>query len=244
VAMTKDEADALRQNPQQLADLLSAKNVARFEELRQWLDKAGQDWTARYAATRNGWRPLGGAEPVGRLLKEIVERLNGSRAGVGAQRKIKLQYYPIDPILTPDPLLRSVYMSMVRSGCVAIVDELSLFHPGLRPQAQKLLNQPQVSVMTVAPLASQRAFEDLLVSEARRHLGDPFDRFDLDLDPQCEFGVEEERHLLRWLHRSLPETMRQVGKPGPDRQRLEVFKKLVGQRQGFDDVLFPGAGGR
>jgi hypothetical protein len=244
VAMTKAEADALMQNPQQAGDLLSAKNVARFEELRQCLEKSGQDWTDRYASRRHEWRPLGGTDSVATLLKEIVKRLNGSRSGVGAQRKIKLQYYPIDPILSADPLLRSVYMSMVRTGCVAIVDELSLFHPALRPQAQKLLNQPQVSVMTVAPLASQRAFEDLLVSEARRQLGAPFDRFDLDLDPQCEFGVEEERHLLRWLHRSLPETMRQVGKPGPDRQRLEVFKKQVGQRQGFDDVLFPGAGGQ
>ena len=239
-AMTRNEAIALQQNPKQVGDLLTANNLARFEELRLSLESAWTKWPERYAESRADWKPFGRATSLREMIDTVVARLNSTRAGVGAQRKIKVQYYPIDPVVTRDPLLRNVYGNMARSGCVAIVDELSLFHPAIRPQIQALLNQSQVSVMTVAPVAAANTFEDLLEAEARRQLVEPFNRWQMDFDPQCEFGVEEEHHLRRWLHRSLPETMRQVRQPGPDQERLAGFRKQLGvQRQGYDEALFP-----
>jgi hypothetical protein len=133
---------------------------------------------------------------------------------------------------------------MARAGCVAIVDELSLLNPAVRPQIQSLLNQPQVSVITLSPVSAANAFDELLEAEARRQLGDPFNRWELDFDPQCEFGVDEEHHLRRWLHRSLPETMRQSEKGVPDRSRLDRLRSKVGEPQGIGTVLFPHRGDR
>lgn len=224
--------------------MLSATSFERFNELRASMELTSAAWPSRYGTTRLAWRPLGSAESIREVLEAMVDRLNGVVSGTGTDRKLKLQHYPIDPIIARSPLLRPIYASMVRAGCIAVVDELSLFHPALRREAQMFLNNPQVSVITVAPVAAVRSnVEELLESEARRQLGEPYNRYELDFDPRCEFGVEEERHLKRWLHRSLPDTMRQLRQPGPDRQRLAAFRsQLAAPRQGYDGVLFPGGG--
>jgi hypothetical protein len=244
VAMTGDEASHLQQHPDEVGAMLSAASFERFKQLRDALEQASAGWPSRYGASRLAWKALGSAASIREVLDGIVARLNSAVSGTGTDRKLKLQYYPIDPVLARDPLLRPIYAAMARAGCVALVDELSLFHPALRREAQGFLNQPQVSVLTVAPVAAVRSgIEELLEAEARRQLGEPYNRYDLDFDPRCEFGVEEERHLKRWLHRSLPDTMRQLRQPGPDRQRLAAFRTELGApRQGYDGVLFPGGG--
>lgn len=244
VAMTGDEAAHLQQHPDEVGAVLSAASYERFKQLRDSLEQASTAWPTRYGASRLSWKALGSAASIREVLDGIVTRLNSAASGTGTDRKLKLQYYPVDPVITRDPMLRPIYAAMARAGCVALVDELSLFHPGLRREAQGFLNQPQVSVLTVAPVAAVRSgIEELLEAEARRQLGEPYNRYDLDFDPRCEFGVEEERHLKRWLHRSLPETMRQLRQPGPDRQRLAAFRTELGApRQGYDGVLFPGGG--
>lgn len=242
VAMTKAEAGALQDDPDSVGALLSAHNLKRFGELRAALDAGPEPWPRRYGGSRQEWRPFATAESIRALLQAVVDRLNASRSG--GRRTIKLQYFPIDPVVARDPLLRPVYAGMARAGCVAIVDELSLFHPAIRPQVQSLLNQPQVSVITVSPVAAANTFDELLVSEARRQLGDPFNRWELDFDPQCEFGVAAEHHLRRWLHRSLPETMRQSERGVPDRAKLDRIRTKVGDPQGMSGVLFPQRGDR
>jgi Domain of unknown function (DUF4062) len=244
VAMTRQEAQALQDDPDRVGALLSAQNLKRFGELRTALDAGPEPWPRRYGNTRAEWRPFKATDSIRALLETVVARLNDSRTGGGPQRKIKLQYYPIDPVITRDPVLRLVYVAMARAGCVAIVDELSLFNPEVRPQVQTLLNQPQVSVITVSPVSAANTFDELLESEARRQLGDPFNRWELDFDPQCEFGVAAEHHLRRWLHRSLPETMRQTEKGVPDRAKLDRIRSRVGDPQGMSGVLFPYRGDR
>jgi hypothetical protein len=244
VAMTRSEAEALHDDTDRVGQMLSAQNLNRFRELRSALDVGTEPWTMRYGDTRQDWRPFKAAQTIREMLQAVVDRLNGARAGGGVQRRIKLQYYPIDPVVTRDPILRPAYVAMARAGCVAIVDELSLFNPEVRPQIQTLLNQPQVSVITISPVAAANTFDELLESEARRQLGDPFNRYELDFDPQCEFGVDAEHHLRRWLHRSLPETMRQIEKGVPDPSRLERLRSRIGDAQGMSGLLFPQRGDR
>jgi hypothetical protein len=244
VAMTNGEAVHLRDFPDEVGAVLAPASFERFKELRATLEKTAAAWPSRYGRNRLAWQPLGSAASIHEVLDTIVGRLNSAASGTGTDRKLKLQYYPIDPVLSRDTLLRPIYMTMARAGCVAIVDELSLFHPAIRQEAQSFLNRQQVSVITVAPTPAVRSnIEELLEGEARRQLGEPYNRYDLDFDPGCEFGVEEERHLKRWLHRSLPDAIRQLRQPGPDRQRLAAFRTQLGaSRQGYDGVLFPGGG--
>ena len=244
VAMTNSEALHLRDHPDEVGALLSPTSFERFKELRASLENASSTWASRYGQNRLAWQALGSSASIREVLDSVVTRLNSAASGTGADRKLKLQYYPIDPVLVRDPLLAPIHLAMARAGCVAVVDELSLFHPTVRREAQSFLNRPQVSVITVAPTAAVRGnIEELLEGEARRQLGEPYNRYDLDFDPGCEFGVGEERHLKRWLHRSLPDAIRQLRQPGPDRQRLAAFRTQLGApRQGYDGVLFPNGG--
>lgn len=244
VAMTQAEARHLAEHPDQVGEVLSATSFERFKQLRASLDAASADWSSRYGVSRQEWKALDSTASIREVLEGIVTRLNSVASGTGTDRKLRLQYYPIDPVIARDPLLRPTYAGMAHAGCVAVVDELSLFHPALRRESQTFLNQPQVSVITVAPVAPVRSgVEELLEAEARRQLGELYNRYELDFDPHCEFGVEEERQLKRWLHRNLPDTMRQLRQPGPDRQRLAAFREQLGApRQGYDGVLFPGGG--
>jgi hypothetical protein len=244
VAMTESEARHLADHPDEVGEVLSATSFERFKQLRASLEAASADWLARYGNSRQDWKALGSTAPIREVLESIVTRLNSVASGTGTDRKLRLQYYPVDAVILRDPLLRPTYAAMARAGCVAVVDELSLFHPALRRESQNFLNQPQVSVITVAPVSPVRGgVEQLLEAEARRQLGELYNRYELDFDPRCEFGVEEERQLKRWLHRNLPDTMRQLRQPGPDRQRLAAFREQLGApRQGYDGVLFPGGG--
>ena len=135
---------------------------------------------------------------------------------------------------------------MAQSGCVAMVDELSLFHPRLGRGAQTFLNQPQVSVVTVAPSSqAQSAIEELLDTETRRQLASAYSRFESEFDPRIELRVVEERRLRRWLHASLPETLRQLREPPPDRSRLAGFRnEVAADRRGIAGAIFREAGRR
>lgn len=246
VAMTRTDAGQIDRDPKALEDTLPRASFERFLELRNSLTTPAASWTERYGPSRLDWRPLGGASTIGAILRDIVNRLNEGEDRPAGDRRIKLQYYPIDPIVKRDELLRPMYRMLAQSGCVAIVDELTLFDSKVRSQMEAFVNSPQVSVITVAPMSPARgAMEEFLEQEARRRLTAPYNRFELDFDPRCEFGIEEERRLKRWLHSSLPDAVTRLREPSRDPQRLATFKAQVrAERQGFDDVLFPQGGKR
>jgi hypothetical protein len=242
VAMTAEEARELEAHPERVTDNLPGKYLSQFNDLRQSLMAVPASWRDRHGGSRADWRPLGGAKSARAMLNEIVDRLNsGGGSGLG-DRKIRLQYYPVDPLLAPpDAALRPVYAALERIGCVALVDELSLFHWSLRDPVRAFLSERQVSVITVAPTASTRSnIEDLLEAEARRQLASPYKRYTEDFDPQYEFGVAEERQLQRYLHRSLPDTMQRIREPGIDPDKRSAFRAEVKAPKGnIGDVLFP-----
>jgi hypothetical protein len=230
VAMKEDEATALALNPTRVTENLLAKYTGQFNALWHSLQLTSAEWPKkRHGASRADWRPLGGEPTAGELLAQSVDRLNSGGSGPLGDWKIRLQYYPIDPLLDPqDDLLRPVYAALERMGCVAIVDELSLFHWSLRHPALAFLGEQQVSVITVAPTGPTRGqIEELLEVEARKRLASPYRRYVDDFDPQYEFGVEEERQLRRYLHRSLPDTMQRIREPGIDPDKRSAFRAEV-----------------
>ena len=87
---------------------------------------------------------------------------------------------------------------------------------------------------------------ELLESEARKTLlSASYERFDMDYDPRCEFGIEEALRLRRWLHVSLPDALQQLREPPPDRSRQERFRRELGiDTRNYDEVLFPQGRGR
>ena len=88
------------------------------------------------------------------------------------------------------------------------------------------------------------AVNQLLESETRQQLAGAFERFEMEFDPACEFGVGEERRLKRWLHASMPEALDNLRAPPPDRRKLENFRELIGidRKRGIDGAIYVGGG--
>jgi hypothetical protein len=227
VAMKADEAAAVANDPTLVTRNLSSESARQFDALWQSLQQASAGWPTRHGATRAEWRPLGGPLTAGELLAQSVDRLNSGTAGPLRNRKIRLQYYPIDPLLDPqDRLLRRVYEELERTGCVAIV-------------ARAFLGERQVSVITVAPTVPARGqIEEMLDVEARKALASPYRRYDKDYDPHYEFGVEEELQLRRYLHRSLPDTVQRITEPGIDPDKRRDLHAELGESSNFGGLLF------
>ena len=246
IAMTDGEAAALAGSLDEAADNLPRKYAEQFASLWRTVESTPDGWRDRYKASRTAWRPLGGQASIAELLNDIIARLNAGLSGPRDDCRIRLQYYPFEPdIKTTDPDLRAVYAAVERTGCVALVDELSMFHPPLRRPALAVLGERQVSVITVAPSTPvQSKIEELLECEARKALTLPYTRFAEECDPQCELGVEGERQLRRALRRSLPDTVQRIRQPAIDTDKRSSFRAEVGAPRRMADVIFPRRPGR
>jgi len=241
ISMTRDEAVALLEHSDALQGELGLDRYQQFMELKAALDRAGGP-DARYGAGRRQWKPFGGAT-VRDIGADIAKRLNGRRVAGGAlRRQIKLQYYPFDAWLDrAHPELRPIYQQIALTGCVALVDELSLFHDAIAEACASFVAMGQVAIVTVSPLdESGSPVNQLLETRTRKQLAGAFDRFELDLDPACEFGVGEERRLRRWLHASLPGTLDSLTRPRADPSKLERFENIVGpdRRRGVGSLIY------
>lgn len=241
IAMTLDEANALLEHSDALAGELGPERYQQFVELKGALERAGGP-AVRYGKGRREWKPFGGAT-VRDIGVEIAKRLNGRRLMGSAQRRqIKLQYYPFDAWLDPaHSELRPIYQQIALTGCVALVDELSLFHGAIADACGSFVGMGQVAIVTVSPLdESGSPMYQLLETRARKQLVSAFSRFERDLDPACELGVGEERRLKRWLHASLPGTLDNLARPRADPSKLEEFESAVGpeRRRGVGGLLY------
>ncbi len=241
IAMTRDEAVALLEHSDALQGELGPDRYKQFMELKAALERAGGP-DARYGAGRRQWKPFGGTT-VRDIGADIAKRLNGRRvAGSAQRRQIKLQYYPFDAWLDrAHPELRPIYQQIALTGCVALVDELSLFHSAIAEACASFVAMGQVAIVTVSPLDdSGSPVNQLLETRTRKQLSGAFDRFELDLDPACEFGVGEERRLRRWLHASLPGTLDILTRPRADPSKLERFENIVGpdRRRGVSSLIY------
>jgi len=224
-AMTEGEAKALCDDPNLILDELGGKAVQKFDQIRAALP---QPLSTRYGATRDQWRSPGSRTTMAAVTRDALERLARVRNSKLRGRAVKLQHYPLDPLVRKVDELREVYRQMSDQGCIMLVDELSLFHPHVRSAVK---NSPMVSarntaILTVSPFDSDvPVAQHILREELKSELAGIFDRFALDYDPQCELGVNDDCRLRRWLHQSLPETLQTLRTPRVEPAQVAIFAK-------------------
>jgi hypothetical protein len=248
IAMNSEEAQELDQPEDRLRATLG-KDFEEFDRLKKTLAAHGSDpFVQRYGLTREEWKPfIGSPCTVRRALDEIAHHLNDrGRARLrGGPARIKLQYYPFDPVVRAEKELSAVYMDVARTGCVVLVDEFSTFHPLVTKAffGSPLSVSRQVALVTISPFEPPGSVRHpTLEAELKRRLADVVDQLalELDYDPQFEFGVSNERRLKRWLHSSLPQALQNLREPRPDPERVKRFQQDQGGGQGpsVADVLF------
>lgn len=202
------------------------------------LAAAGVAWRERYGGTREAWRPFGpDGTSVAALVQQAVDEVNEEPERL-RERRIKAQWYPFDVLLAQwrdqHTGLAEVYRDMARTGCVLVVDELSLLNADLVEafRSSPLVNNPQVAMVTISPDPRRSPLEQILEAETRRKLVGVLERYERDCDPRCELAVSDPRRLRRWFHTSLPETAASLRDPRPNADKLEAF---------FRTQLGPGA---
>jgi hypothetical protein len=165
---------------------------------------------------------------VAALSEETLQRLARVRNSKLRGRAVKLQLYPLDPLVKKVDQLREVYRQMADQGCIMLVVELSLFHPDVR---RAVTGSPMVSarntaIVTVSPFDNEvQPPQQIPREELKAELAGIFDRFATDFDPQCELGVSDECRLRRWLHQSLPETLQTLRTPRVEPAQIAIFAK-------------------
>jgi hypothetical protein len=224
-AMNEEEATKLCNDPNLILDEMGGNALKKFEELCAALP---QPLWVGYGPTREQWRSPGLQSTVAALSEQALERLARVGNSKLRGRAVKLQRYPLDPLVKKLDQLREVYRQMADQGCIMVVDELSLFHPDVR---RAVKNSPMVSsrntaILTVSPFDNEvRPPQQILRNELKAELAGIFDRFATDFDPQCELGVGDECRLRRWLHQSLPETLQALRTPRVEPAQVAIFAK-------------------
>jgi hypothetical protein len=213
----------------------------RFKDLLEGLRRTGDPIT-RYGPDRRDWKPFG-KRNADTIAGEIAAGLNDGSRALG-HRYVKLQYYDFGPWVAQDPALLPIYRELRVTGCVAVVDQVSLFHSGVCDAIATFLSRAGdlVAVVAVAPPPGLTEAEvELVERQARERLTGIFSRFDAELDPTCEFGIFEERRLRRWLHASVPAAVESLADLRPDESRKRSFRENEAptRRMGAERLLWP-----
>lgn len=228
------------------ADLFEGRDAgsteARFQALLPGL-KRGGDPVARYGPDRRDWMPFAG-QTAEAIAGDIASRMNDAGTNIG-HRCVKLQYYALGPWIRNEQPVREIYRALLVSGCVAVVDQVSLFHSAVCDAISAFLGtaSKQVAVVAVSPPESLTGEEVRLIErQARDRLAGVFMRFDAELEPTCEFGIGEERRLRRWLNASVPTALNNLADPRPDENRKRQFREVIAPgraRMGAEALLWP-----
>jgi hypothetical protein len=238
MAMTAQEAMELKADPSRIGGELGEELQKQFEQVVTELAKAHVPWETRYGATRDAWQPFGpvaDAHSMRAVVDEVVRSVNALAPAKLRQRSIRPQWYPFDPLVTPPgaaaPALLGAYEDVARTGCVLVVDELSLFEPRLLMAftGSPFFNSAAVAMVTVSPFDPQPGpIAQVLEQRTQKRLVAAFQRYATKLDPHCELAIADERRLKRWLHASVPETVTRLRELQPARDRMEEFYQSQG----------------
>jgi hypothetical protein len=147
VAMTSSEAEELfvKQDPGVQVGL---------GKLRATLERDGLQLAfARYRARCTDWKPFhGGTHTIRQIVTMVIESVNKS----GRQPRgtlLKPQYYPFDPHSEPSrSLLEGDLPRVAKTGCVVVLDEVSMFHGRIQSASGMALlsNNTHVSLVSIS----------------------------------------------------------------------------------------------
>jgi hypothetical protein len=230
-AMTRSEAEQLSAEPEIIGREIGTKAQDKFREILKALPK----YWERYGQTRDDWMSPGSAMTVAQISIEALQKLARTRNTKLRGRAVKLQRYPLDPMVDEVQEFRDVYRAMADHGCVVVVDELSLLHPRVRKAlgTSPMITARNAAILTISPFAQSVPNEHgLLREELKTQLAAVVDRFERDFDPQCEIGVSDEPRLRRWLHSALPETLQVLRIPRVDPAQVALFAQELSQKDG------------
>lgn len=243
LAMTRAEATHLVTEGVFSDPEIPSAACTRLRQFEVALEKQGiTDLPSHYGNHREDWRPYPcSQQAISDVIQNTIAHINQWRHSARPLSPIYPQFFSIDFFADDGATRRQTWHRLGQSGCVLIIDAVSLFHPALH---QTLLHSgassnDRVAIFVLSPVNSNALeVNQLIEQEIGSHLEVAFVRFDEHLDKLCEFGVGGLRALQRWISAIVPEVEEIARSQRPDPTRRSVIRETLGEPQGMDQVIF------
>ncbi len=236
VAMNQTEAEELWQGIQ-----LSPT----FGQLQQTLQADGYaDLVNRYGRDREAWQPFGSPHgSIQDVIESIIEFLNQDKFSSRRLPLLKAVFHSSSFFATPMVTRMNTWRELHRTGCVIVVDPISLFHPEMaRALLQSQLGaKSEVAMLVISPIDPDSSPANALIeAQLNQQFAIPYVRFDQELDHLCEFGIGNLRALRRRLVATLPETAALLGNQRANRSSRDMLRQHMGNPRHFEQLIFRG----
>lgn len=232
VAMTEQEADALDKETVFDDEEVAPAERERFRTFKQALQAHGiADLQKFYSEKRGGWKPYSHPHcSIEEIIIEISDVVNKSEKVGTNLPLLEPEFFSEDFFSKDDGPPTSLWTQLSRSGCVLVVDAVSIFHPLLR----KTLSDSEVSsnefvaMLMLSPVStSEIDVNKLIETIVGLQMKRAFSRFHEQWDRLCEIGIGDLRSLQRWLFAVLPEEAAIVRE-----QRRSLNRRVVREEMG------------
>lgn len=242
VAMTRKEAQQLKEEAEIFQQENSPKQAKRFQALKEEFGKGFPDtdaWLEHYGEKPEDWIPhICSAQPENRiaaLLEHVV---------ITHYENIPVTFWPDvedsdKGFFAEESQKQTAAWKKLPRGYVLVIDGVSLFHPNIRRTLQQVSHrEKRVALLLFSPLkAGQHPVEKLIEEELESELQWAFGSFAYSFDRLCEVGVNHERGFQRWLLASVPDLVKHI--QAQERHHENAFG---GRNRGTYDVFSFGGG--
>jgi hypothetical protein len=182
-----------------------------------------------YNATRDKWKPVGNERNISDAIDNIIRYI--------ATERLHFDERSIQPKLESEQFFGEnsstrleIWEQLGESGCILIVDAVSLFHPKLRLKLSNsgLCSKNSTAILIISPLDSynnsvNRCIEELINS----HMELAFSRFSKKWDKLCEIGVGNFIALQRWLYVAIPNEAKIMTDPEPNMKTKYSLRRAM-----------------
>lgn len=201
-----------------------------------------------YGSSPNDWKyPVSDSSSFTNIVWDTLIDLN-----------VKLQQSGKAPILTPRfysdeffakdfEAFTKTWTSLKRSGCVLIIDAVSLFHPDIvgRLNDFHIGIDDNIGMVILSPIESPlNSTKRVVEKEVHDHLKMAFARFDSQLDKNCEFEISDVRGFKRWVFSALPDLAEVIKSQKSKPANRELVREMMGIPRGISKALFGSGSGK
>lgn len=210
-----------------------------MEALQEWNIV---DWISLYGNQRDDWKPFK-EKTIHSIIEDIADHINATRDETSSMPHIRPRFCSADFFAADEHTRWDTWRKLGHSGCILIIDPVSLFHPGLRKLLGKseISSKDRVAILGFSPIGYTAIRANMLIEEAiKKELGSAYSEFSRYLNKMYEFGVGDLRALQRWLFAIMPEAMdfMQSRRPNPD--NIKSLKEAIPTVPGVNNLIFGG----
>jgi hypothetical protein len=245
VAMTRDQANALM-----TATALDCSDVderTRCEKFKEALKEHGieiANLPDSYGEAREEWKPpISQGSTIYEIVWDTVERINAEGLAVDSPR-VRPSFWSAK--FFDEETSVATWNDLRQSGCVIIVDAVSMFHPQLCQDflASGIDLSEHVAMLVLSPVNScEISVNELIEREICERMKRVLSHFRTRFNKRYEFSTGNLLTLQRWLSSILPGVTETVQRRRPTRSSLELVQEQVGPELGMGDFLFGRRGG-